>query len=240
MSEGFIHLWRQSIDSRVFKNAELWKVWTWCLMKATWQGRWAEMKTGRSKVEVWMEPGQFIFGRKTAAKELGMPESSVRNRMKKLKNMRNVDIKEDTQYSVVSIVNWDSYQGEEIKEDSKEDRQRTGKGQAKDTDKKGKKEKKERKQENKIEKPSNGAGKKSYGEYVLLTPDEHNWLLENFGDPKLSWCLDELNNYIGQNPGTNGKKYTSHRHVLQGWISKKYEKEHPAGKTRTQDYEWKP
>ena len=136
MSDGFIHLWRQSIDSRVFKNPDLWKVWTWCLMKATYKERWVEMKTGKSKIEVHLQPGQFVFGRKSAAKELGMPESSVRNRMKKLKNMRNVDIKEDRQYSTISIVNWEGYQECEEKEDRQEDRQRTGKGQAKDTNKK--------------------------------------------------------------------------------------------------------
>ena len=143
--EGYVALWRQSIDSRVFKNPDLWKVWTWCLMKATHKERWAEMKTGKSKIEVHLLPGQFIFGRKSAAKELGMPESSVRNRMTKLKNMQNVDIKEDRQYSIISIVNWDTYQVDEKKVDIKEDRQRTGKGQAKDTDNNVKNVKKKRK-----------------------------------------------------------------------------------------------
>ena len=115
-------------------------------MKATYKERWVEMKTGKSKIEVHLQPGQFVFGRKSAAKELGMPESSVRNRMKKLKNMRNVDIKEDRQYSIVSIVNWVSYQDEINKKDIKEDRQRTGKGQAKDTNKKGNKDKKGKKE----------------------------------------------------------------------------------------------
>ena len=133
MHRGYVKLWRRSIDSRVFKNPDLLKVWIWCLMRANHKSTWVEMKTGKSKIEVKVEPGQFVFGRKSAAKELGMPESSVRNRMVKLKNMRNVDIKEDRQYSIVSIMNWDIYQADEKKEGSKEDRQRTGKGQAKDT-----------------------------------------------------------------------------------------------------------
>jgi len=93
------------------------------------------MRTGRGTIEVHLEPGQFIFGRKSAAKELGIPESSVRNRMKKLKNMQNVDIKEDSQYSIISVINWGSYQAIEKKEDSQKDNQRTTKGQSKDTDK---------------------------------------------------------------------------------------------------------
>ena len=92
------------------------------------------MKTGKSTVEVEIHPGQFIFGRDSAARELKMRPSTVRNRIKKLKNMQNLDIKADKQYSIITIKNWAIYQDPEIKKDSKEDRQRTGKGQAKDTD----------------------------------------------------------------------------------------------------------
>ena len=68
------------------------------------------MKVGRAVVEVEINPGEFVFGRKSAAKELEMPESSVRNRMQKLKNIQNVDIKEDSHYSIISIINWIPYQ----------------------------------------------------------------------------------------------------------------------------------
>ena len=90
------------------------------------------------------------------------------------------------------------------------------------------KEKKEEVKIKKVQNPSNGKVKKQYGEYVLLTPDEHERLVKNFGESKFKWCLDKLDNYIGQNPEKNVKKYTSHRHVLQGWVAKSYEKEHPA------------
>jgi len=73
-------------------------------------------------------PGQFIFGRESAAKELGMKPSTVRNRMQKLKKMGNLDIKVASQYSIIIIINWDTYQALDEKEDSRKDRQRTGKG----------------------------------------------------------------------------------------------------------------
>jgi len=93
------------------------------------------MVTGKGAIEVHVLPGQFIYGRDSAAKDLKMPPSSVRNRMNKLKNMGNLVIKEDRQYSIITIANWETYQSsQEVAEDSKEDYQRTGKGQAKDTD----------------------------------------------------------------------------------------------------------
>jgi hypothetical protein len=87
---------------------------------------------------------------------------------------------------------------------------------------------KEKERKKKDAKPTNGKVKKQYGEYVMLTPGEHERLTKNFGESKFKWCLDKLDNYIGQNPEKNVKKYTSHRHVLQGWVAKSYEKENPA------------
>jgi len=87
---GFVWLWRKSIGTRAFKNPELWKVWTWCLMKASHKSRIVKFKTGKSHIEVIVNPGQFIFGRKTAAIDLDMPESSVRNRIEKLKKMEKM------------------------------------------------------------------------------------------------------------------------------------------------------
>jgi len=63
--------------SRVFQNEGLFKIWMWCLLKANHKGQWIIIKTGRGTTEVWIEPGQFIFGRLTAAKELKMKPSTV-------------------------------------------------------------------------------------------------------------------------------------------------------------------
>jgi len=69
-------------------------------------------------MEAWVDPGQFIFGRESAAKELKMSPSTVWNRIKKLENMRNLDIESDSKYSIITIINWNTYQGREEKGDS--------------------------------------------------------------------------------------------------------------------------
>ena len=141
MDSGFIKLWRKTTDSRVFHNEGLLKVWIWCLMRASHKKRWVIMKSGKGEIEIEILPGQFVFGRNSAAKQLNMKPSTVRNRMEKLKNMLNVDIKEDRQYSIISIMNWGTYQPSITKEDSEEDSRRTIKGQSKDTNKNVEKEK---------------------------------------------------------------------------------------------------
>lgn len=159
MIRGYIKLWRKSTESQAFQNSQLWKIWTWCLMKASHQKRCVPIVTGRGTSEVHLLPGQFIFGRKTAGRELSMPPSSVRNRMLRLQRMGNIEVKANTHYSVVTVNNWKVYQHTSHEDGQPsgqaKDNQRTGKGQAKDTYKKVKKGEKLKKDEKKSTQKAN-------------------------------------------------------------------------------------
>ena len=72
-----------------------------------------KLKVGKGYTEVHLLPGQFIFGRYSAAKELNMKPETVRRRIGKLENLGNCTIQSTNQYSVVSLVNWGFYQGNE-------------------------------------------------------------------------------------------------------------------------------
>jgi len=109
-TDGWVKLWRQLLKSQVFQNDALLKVWIWCLLKANHAPTWVAVTTGRGTSEIKLEAGQFLFGRKTAAKELKMKPGSVRDRMKKLAKMENLVIQPATHYSVVTICNWETYQ----------------------------------------------------------------------------------------------------------------------------------
>ena len=110
MERYWVKLWRKSVDSQAFQNEGLWKVWSWCLMKANHAEAWFPLETGRGTTEVHLQPGQFLFGRKVAARELKMAESTVWGRMRKLEKMGNIAIKSDTHYSIITIRNWFKYQ----------------------------------------------------------------------------------------------------------------------------------
>ena len=127
MNQGYIKVYRRMIRSRVFQNEGLFKVWMWCLLKASYKGQWVTLKTGRGFIEVYLEPGQFVFGRQTAAKELKMKPSTVWKRIKKLENMRNLNIESNSQYSLITIINWSTYQEVEKEGNSQSNRQGTGK-----------------------------------------------------------------------------------------------------------------
>lgn len=58
--------------------------------------------------------------------------------------------------------------------------------------------------------------KVKYLDYVLLTENEYNKLIERYGEPLVSQYMERLNNYVG----SKGKKYKSHYHTILAWIDK--------------------
>ena len=109
MDRGWLKLWRKSLDSGMLQKPDLWVMWSWCLLKATHKSK--KQRVGFQ--EVMLEPGQFVFGRKVASEELKMSEQTIRTCLDKLVKMKNLTIKSTNKFSIVSIVNWASYQGEE-------------------------------------------------------------------------------------------------------------------------------
>jgi hypothetical protein len=112
-NNGWVKLHRKSVESGVFSDEKLWKVWTWCLMRATHKAIDVKMSTGRGEIIVHLKPGQFAFGRNQAAKELGMPASTVWRKIVDRHNARKLDIHTDRHYSVITICNWRKYQLDE-------------------------------------------------------------------------------------------------------------------------------
>ena len=141
---GYIKLFRQIMDSEVFEEG-LFMVFCWCVMKANYKTKYVRYTQGRGSRMIHIQRGSFLYGRHSAAKELKMSPSTVRNRIAKLEgmNMIRVDKLGDKQPSILSVVNYNTYQSHEESKDKKEDKQRTSKGQAKDTTNKDKKEKKD-------------------------------------------------------------------------------------------------
>ena len=118
MERGYVKIYRKSLDARVFNNEGLWKLWTWCLLRAGHEERWVTVKIGANITEVHLKPGQFIFGRHSAAKELRMNPNTVWKRILKLKKMENLNIRSNNHYSIITIVNWGLYQDRDNKSNS--------------------------------------------------------------------------------------------------------------------------
>jgi len=123
MNRGYVRLWRKSLDAGWIKNHKLWAFWSYCLMKASYK----EFDAIIGLQVVHLTPGQFIFGRKKAAKETGLTEQEIRTIIDFLRKAGNLTIKTTNKFSVITIINWPTYQGEEIENNQLINQQLTSK-----------------------------------------------------------------------------------------------------------------
>ena len=143
--KGWVKLYRVAIEKEWLKNPKLWTFLSYCLLKATHKKR--EAMVGYQRIL--LEPGQFIFGRKVVSKELRMSEQNIRTCLSNLKKLEFLTIKVTNKYSVVTVVNWGLYQGDDVESNQLPNQQLTSKSpttnQQLTTDKNVKKVKNEKK-----------------------------------------------------------------------------------------------
>ena len=97
------------LDSEVWKNHNVARFWMWCLMKASHKDTTAIV--GYQTIP--LKAGQFITGRKKAAVETSLSERQIRDCISVLQTTNNLTIKTANKFSLVTIVNWDTYQSNE-------------------------------------------------------------------------------------------------------------------------------
>ena len=123
MNKGYIKHYRKVMDSFVWTNPYMYKLWSLCLMKAAHEKR----KFLFNGKEVWLNSGEFVTGRdaltfemnKGAKREHQVNSTSVWRWIKLFEKEGMLDIKSTTKYSVISISNWGAYQSDEQQVDIK-------------------------------------------------------------------------------------------------------------------------
>jgi uncharacterized phage protein (TIGR02220 family) len=126
---GWIKLHRRVLDHEVFQDPVLLKVFCWCLLRAAHKVTSFPVRTGRGITTITLHPGQLIFGRHESARSLGLSPSTTRRKIERLVILEILTLKTDTHFSIITIVNWNSYQSDESEEGQAcgqaKDRQRT-------------------------------------------------------------------------------------------------------------------
>jgi hypothetical protein len=123
MNRGYVRLWRKSLDAGWIKNHKLWAFWTYCLMKASYK----EFDAIVGLQIIHLLPGQFIFGRKKASQETGLTEREIRTIVEFLRKAGNLTIITTNRFSIITIINWPTYQGDNLDNDQLNDQLPTSK-----------------------------------------------------------------------------------------------------------------
>lgn len=227
MQDGWIKLHRCLLDKPIWTKATLEQkvLLTTILLSANhkpkeweWQGN-----------KFICNPGQFITSLDSLAKKAGVSIQNVRTALARFEKLEFLTNQSTKTGRLITVVNWAFYQAES-KEPNREDNKDLTKTQQRPnkdltTNKNDKNDKNDKNEKNE---------KKLYGEFIFLTEKEYQKLSDDFGID-LKRMLDILDNYLGQSD-KNRKKYTSHNHVLRGWVKDRLfeekAKSQPAGKNK--------
>lgn len=105
MSDGFIKLYRSMLKWEWYQNETTKVVFLHLLLNANWED---------SRFQGYEVPkGSLVTGYKAIAKQLGLSVQSVRTAIKHLKSTGEITTKVTSKFSIVTIVNWERYQGYE-------------------------------------------------------------------------------------------------------------------------------
>ena len=108
VDSGYIKLYRKTLQSPIWENSKVFRVWMWCLMKASYKKH--TVIIGNQPVV--LEPGQFVCGRDSAARETGLTPQNIRSCFQTLRLMENLTIKTTNKFSIITVLNWDTYQNQ--------------------------------------------------------------------------------------------------------------------------------
>ncbi|EAC5315268.1 hypothetical protein KW10_02735 [Listeria monocytogenes] len=123
--DGYIALHRKIIDSWIWQDPEFYRLWSYCLIKASFKER--EIFLGQQIVK--LNPGQFVIGREKLEEAMNIGLKNKRTavtwwrRLQKLEKARMLNIKSYNKFSVVTIENWGFYQGSDIENEQQNEQQ---------------------------------------------------------------------------------------------------------------------
>jgi len=220
---GWIKLHRKLLDNPVVcKDADHLAIWMYLLLNATHTNYDSIFKGNR----ITLIPGQLITGRKSISSVLKIDESKVQRVLKTFKNEQQIEQQTSSQNRLITILNWATYQESEQQIEQRVNNERTTSEQRVNTNKNVKKDKNDKNVKE---------VKNIYAEYVSMTEEEYQKLLEKHGQALTNKMIEILDNY----KGSKGKTYKSDYRAILSWVEKKVLEEGSNGKLGTNDGEIK-
>ena len=115
MERGWVKLWRKTMDSVVFADPELFKLFCLCLLNANHEDRWVHIEGLAEPIRVLR--GQFITGRFALHADY-YPKKRKSNKSPRtvwrwlhiLKNLEKLTLETSSRFTLVTLCHWSTYQ----------------------------------------------------------------------------------------------------------------------------------
>jgi len=104
----WVKLHRSTLDSSVFDDPWLWKLFSWCLMRANFRpSKWGG---------VHIPAGSFASGQISGAEELKVSPSRWYRGIQKLVEMGCISVRPNRDFTAITVCNWKTYQQDKVVE----------------------------------------------------------------------------------------------------------------------------
>ncbi len=164
--QGWVKVHRKTLENPLLKNPKLFTLWMYLLLRANH----TDAKAMIGNKVIGLKRGQFLTGRKVLSEALDIPETTLERLLGVLESEQQIGQQKLTKYRLISILNYDLYQGDGQQTDNK----RTTNGQQTDTDKNVKNNKNEKKE-----------GKASAIPYSAIAESYNNYFATPTGNPQV-------------------------------------------------------
>jgi len=106
---GWISLHRKILEWEWYDDINTTRLFIHCLLKANYELKhWKGMPIDR---------GQFVTSLDKLSSQTGLSVSQIRTCLKKLKSTNEIAIKSHTQHTVITVISYDDYQGNDKRDD---------------------------------------------------------------------------------------------------------------------------
>ena len=120
--EGWIKIHRKMLDNPIIcKDSDYLSVWVYLLLNATHK----EIPALFKGKKITLEAGQLITGRKSIASQLKISESKIFRIINEFKSEHQIEQQTSNKNSLITIINWNTYQQAEHQNETQMNNNRT-------------------------------------------------------------------------------------------------------------------
>ena len=114
MEQGYISVYRKIKENPIYRKGEYFRIWLHILLSVNHKQKsfiWNNKK-------MTLNPGQGILSIRGISEELKIPNSTVRRAFEYLETESQIKTERTTKYTLVTVLNWQSYQKKKKKNES--------------------------------------------------------------------------------------------------------------------------
>ncbi len=114
-TKGFVKIDRGILHHPMMRDPHLLQLWLWLLASTAWKDEQVLVKVGRGSRLIQIQRGQVLVIRSATTQLLGCTDGGLQSRLEKLQSMGQISRATNQQCCVVTICNWEAYQGTEAR-----------------------------------------------------------------------------------------------------------------------------